>query len=68
MKFLDNSKMNCTVREIVMVLELAADENWVDAFYLPFDKIPDFKPIMGAYTQVLTCLMNIRNLDSYIIS
>lgn len=52
--------MNYSMREIVMLLELAADKKWVDAFYFPFDKISNFKPIMGAYTQVLTCIMNIR--------
>jgi len=52
--------MSRTVKEIVMMLELAAEAGWIDAFYLPFELIPNFRPIMGCYAQVRTCLMNIR--------
>ena len=52
--------MSRTVKEIVMMLELAAEAGWIDAFYLPFELIPNFRPIMGCYAQVRTCLMSIR--------
>merc|ERR1712131_351478 len=54
------TEMSRTVKEIVMMLELAAEAGWIDAFYLPFELIPNFRPIMGCYAQVRTCLMNIR--------
>jgi len=52
--------MSRTVKEIVMMLELAAEAGWIDAFYLPFELIQNFRPVMGCYAQVRTCLMNIR--------
>ena len=48
------------MKEIVLVLELAAENDWIDAFYLPFGQNEAFKPVMGSCTQALTCLMNIR--------
>merc|ERR1712142_283899 len=57
---LTEKEMSRTVKEIVMMLELAAEAGWIDAFYLPFELIQNFRPIMGCYAQVRTCLMNIR--------
>ena len=48
------------MKEIVLMLELAAENDWIDAFYLPFGQNAGFKPVMGSCTQALTCLMNIR--------
>ena len=48
------------MKEIVLMLELAAENDWIDAFYLPFGQNVGFKPVMGSCTQALTCLMNIR--------
>jgi len=52
--------MSRSMKEIVLMLELSASNEWIDAFYLPFDLISGFKPIMTSGTQALTCLMNIR--------
>ena len=31
------------MKEIVMMLELSAENDWIDAFYLPFELNPGFK-------------------------
>ena len=36
-------KMSRTMKEIVMMLELSAENDWIDAFYLPFELNPGFK-------------------------
>ena len=53
-------EMSRSMKEIVLMLELAAENDWIDAFYLPFGQNVGFKPVMGSCTQALTCLMNIR--------
>ena len=52
--------MSRSMKEIVFMLELAAENNWVETFYTPFGEIECFRPLMGIYPQVLTCAMNIR--------
>ena len=46
--------------ELVQLLAVAAEKNWCDAFFFPFEKVSNFRPEMDAPMRVLTCLMNLK--------
>ena len=46
--------------ELVQLLAVAAEKNWCDAFFFPFEQVSNFRPEMDAPMRVLTCLMNLK--------
>ena len=52
--------MDAACDEIVLLLELAASQNWTRAFFFPFENIKNFRPKMEGHLRTLTCLMNLK--------